>query len=209
MDLHDDPALDTTRAPTRQAPEAAQDAKLRADRHDHHLLQLQRLAGNAAVAQLVQDDAELVRRATEGGGATIEPALRQQMETAMGQDFSNVRVHTGGEATKSAQRLGANAYTVGNDIVFAPGRYDPASSSGQRTLAHELTHVVQQRSGPVDGMDMGTGVKVSDPGDRFERAADANADAVMAGRGADEAVGAAPPMIQREMDESAEDEMLG
>jgi hypothetical protein len=59
--------------------------------------------------------------------------------------------------------------------------YEPGSDSGRHMLAHELTHVVQQRSGPVDGTDAGGGVKVSDPSDRFEREAVANADHVMSG----------------------------
>jgi hypothetical protein len=68
---------------------------------------------------------------------------------------------------------------VGNDIVFQSGQYQPDTASGQRMLAHELTHVVQQRSGPVDGTPAGGGIKVSDPSDRFERAAEASAEAVM------------------------------
>ncbi len=126
------------------------------------------------------------------------------MESAFGESFADVRVHTGAEATASAQRLGATAYTVGRDVVFSDGHYDPSSASGQRTLAHELTHVVQQRSGPVDGTDTGQGVKVSDPGDRFERAAEATADRVSSGQAADVgATGAAA--VQREAE--AEDEL--
>ena len=70
-------------------------------------------------------------------------------------------------------------------------------------LAHELTHVVQQRSGPVDGEDTGTGVKVSDPHDRFEQAAEANADRIMSG-GSSEAAPASAAGVQREV---GEDEM--
>jgi hypothetical protein len=65
--------------------------------------------------------------------------------------------------------------------VFQRDRYDPASEQGRVTLAHELTHVVQQRSGPVDGTDAGGGIKVSDPSDRFEREAVANSERVMSG----------------------------
>ena len=122
------------------------------------------------------------------------------MESAFGQDFQDVRVHTGTDATASAQRLGAHAYTVGNDVVFSDGQYDPGSTSGQKVLAHELAHVVQQRSGPVDGTDTGTGVKVSDPGDRFERAAEDTADRVTSGQSpaASDSASAAGASVQRE-----------
>ncbi len=69
----------------------------------------------------------------------------------------------------------------------------PAPPAGQTLLAHELTHVVQQRSGPVDGTATGDGVKVSDPSDRFEREAAANADRVMS----------SPAPVQREGTASA------
>jgi hypothetical protein len=65
------------------------------------------------------------------------------METSFGQDFSSVRVHHGHEATM----LGAQSFTHGNDIHFAPGHYDPLSAHGQELIGHELTHVVQQRQG--------------------------------------------------------------
>ena len=64
--------------------------------------------------------------------------------------------------------MSAHAYTVGSNIVFQRGAYDPGSTGGQTLLAHELTHVVQQRSGPVDGTPAAGGVSVSDPSDRFE-----------------------------------------
>ncbi len=89
----------------------------------------------------------------------------------MGHDFSDVRVHTGDAADASARSVSAHAYTVGSNIVFQRGTYDPGSSQGQTLLAHELTHVVQQRSGPVDGTPAAGGVSVSDPSDRFEREA--------------------------------------
>ena len=76
--------------------------------------------------------------------------------------------------------MNAHAYTVGSNIVFQRDKYDPGSDAGRTMLAHELTHVVQQRSGPVDGTPTAGGIKVSDPSDRFEREAAANAERVMA-----------------------------
>ena len=78
-------------------------------------------------------------------GRPLEPTLRNNMEQRFGHDFSHVRVHTGGKAEQSAREVNANAYTVGNNVVFGAGQYAPQTQSGQRLLAHELTHVVQQR----------------------------------------------------------------
>ncbi len=77
-------------------------------------------------------------------GAPLTSPVRQHMEQRFGQDFSRVRVHVGGSAEQSARELNANAYTVGNSIVFGSGRFTPETRDGQRLLAHELTHVVQQ-----------------------------------------------------------------
>ena len=181
---------------------------------ERRILQLQRDAGNGRVAQLLRDDndGDAVERLVAGGGRPLDPATQENMETAFGQDFGDVRVHTGGEATASAQRLGAHAYTVGNDVVFSDN-YEPASADGQRVLAHELTHVVQQRSGPVEGTDTGTGVKVSDPDDRFERAAEETAERVTAGEvvSGGQTPGGDGSAVQREQapDEESEDLVQG
>jgi hypothetical protein len=120
------------------------------------------------------------------------------MEARLGQDFGDVRVHNDGAAHDSAVAVNAHAYTVGSNIVFQRDRYDPTSQDGQVTLAHELTHVVQQRSGPVDGTAAAGGIKVSDPGDRFEREASANAARVMS-----------EPAVQREGGAEDEEELQG
>lgn len=145
------------------------------------LLGLQRAAGNSGVATLVDEDRSPVHDVVNsGGGAPLDRDTRTDMETRFGgQDFGDVRVHTDGAAHESARSVNAQAYTVGSDIVFQRDSYDPSSDTGKHMLAHELTHVVQQRSGPVDGTDAGGGVKVSDPSDRFEREAVANADRLM------------------------------
>lgn len=67
----------------------------------------------------------------------------------LGYDFGAVRIHTGKEAAESARDAGAKAYTYGNHVVFNEGRYNPGSQDGRKLLAHELTHVVQQKPGPV------------------------------------------------------------
>ena len=88
-------------------------------------------------------------------------------------------MHTDARASKSAEAVGANAYTVGSDVVFRSGQFNPSSPTGQRTLAHELAHVVQQSQGPVDGTDAPGGIRLSSPSDRFEQAADDTADEVL------------------------------
>jgi hypothetical protein len=142
------------------------------------MLRLQRAVGNEAVQRLAEDEnpAAVVAK---GGGTAFGGPVRDDMESRFGTDFSDVRIHTGSDAHASAKAVNAHAYTVGSDIVFQRGAYDPESVAGRTMLAHELTHVVQQRSGPVDGDATGHGFKVSDPGDRFEREAAANADRIV------------------------------
>lgn len=109
-------------------------------------------------------------------GRPLDPGVRAEMETRFGgADFGNVRVHADAAAQRSATEIGARAYTSGRHIVIGE------NGSDKHTLAHELTHVIQQRSGPVSGTDSGQGLSVSDPCDRFEREAEANAHRVMAG----------------------------
>src|SRR4030095_10416272 len=80
-------------------------------------------------------------------GQALDAATRAFMQPRFGRDFSHVRVHADELAAESAAAVGARAYTVGPDIVFARAQYSPASASGRRLLAHELAHVVQQRPG--------------------------------------------------------------
>ena len=119
----------------------------------------------------------------------------------MGHDFSDVRVHDDSAASASASAVNAHAYTVGSNIVFQRDTYDPSSTEGRTTLAHELTHVVQQRSGPVDGTSAPGGIKVSDPGDRFEREASTNAEQVVSAPAPVQTVSASGPAVQREAEE--------
>lgn len=78
------------------------------------------------------------------GGAALPEGVRRRLERGYAHDFRGVRVHTDAAAGSSARMLGARAYTVGQDIVFAPGEYQPGTVAGQELLAHELAHVVQQ-----------------------------------------------------------------
>lgn len=78
------------------------------------------------------------------GGEPLPDATRHYFESRFAQDFRQVRIHTGGEATAAAQAIKARAFTFGRNIVFGAGQYAPTTAAGQWLLAHELTHVVQQ-----------------------------------------------------------------
>jgi hypothetical protein len=77
----------------------------------------------------------------------LDIGTRSFFEPRFGHEFSRVRIHTDERAARSAHVLRAEAYTVGNQIVFAAGRYMPASFAGRRLLAHELSHVIQPKRG--------------------------------------------------------------
>ncbi len=170
----------------RQAPDRAEGRPFAAARGPAldaaSIMHLQRTAGNQGVVQMLAGDEEqspVHDVVGSGGGTPLDESTRTSMESAFGASFEDVRVHTGGKASRSAESVGANAYTVGSDVVFKDGQYNPGSAEGQKTLAHELTHVVQQSRGPVDGSAAPGGIKVSDPSDRFERAADQTASQVV------------------------------
>lgn len=121
---------------------------------------LQRSIGNAVVARMARGGREEqgsdpvqrsgVHEVLRGAGRPLQGAVRAEMEGRLGADFSDVRLHTGAAAQRSAAEIGARAYTSGRDVVIGHGGGD------RHTLAHELTHVIQQRKGAVAGTDRGT-----------------------------------------------------
>lgn len=144
------------------------------------MLRLQRLAGNSAVSSVLGRGAAAGPSIVPGGsGQTLDEQTRTEMEPRVGTDLGGVRVHQGSDADAAARDVGATAYAVGSDVVLSD-RVTLGSADGRRTLAHELTHVRQQREGPVSGTDRGDGVLVSDPGDPFEQEATRVADDVSA-----------------------------
>jgi hypothetical protein len=86
-----------------------------------------------------------VESAIHGPGEALPDETRAHFESRMGHDFARVRVHRDAAAAKA---VGAHAFTVGNDIVFGAGKYQPATPEGRVLLGHELTHVVQQSAAP-------------------------------------------------------------
>ena len=125
--------------------------------------------------------AQPVRDVLRGPGQPLAGPVRQDMEARLGADFSDVRVHHDAAGHRAAQSVGARAFTAGSHIAFARSQYDPVSAAGRQTLAHELAHVIQQRSGPVAGTATGGGLRVSDPADGHERAARASAQRALHG----------------------------
>jgi hypothetical protein len=167
-----DSALADTR-PRRRRAEAADGGRTDV----RGLLSLQRMAGNASVNALLagEEPSPVHEVVGSGGGSPLDAATRGFMESRLGHDFSDVRVHTGATAHESARSIGAQAYTAGTEVVFQSGMYQPDTEAGRRVLAHELTHVVQQRSGPVAGTPAPGGITISDPSDPFEQAAEQTA----------------------------------
>jgi cell division septation protein DedD len=140
-------------------------------------------------------------------GQPLDPRTRSLMESRFQHDFSAVRVHTGVRAAESSQSLGANAWALGNHLVFANGRYDPRTPEGQHLLAHELTHVIQQQHAPA--ADPQTDLEVSEPGDAAEREAESVAGQVVAGKTASVEERAGESTIHRDLSDSAKDIGIG
>ena len=107
-------------------------------------------------------------------GRPLDAGTRASMESRFGRSFADVRVHTDSHAAASARAIDAAAYTSGTHVVFGAGRFEPQTLAGRRLLAHELAHVVQQRSGTA----LPSGIGPAN--DEHERAADRIADSVVA-----------------------------
>ena len=128
------------------------------------------------------DLSALLGGALASPGMPLDTTTRAFIEPRLGQDFSGVRVHADPSSALTARALNARAFTVGDHILFGAGHYEPATWIGMRIIAHELTHVVQQRSGVVTGKPGPAGISVDEPADRFERAAETVATRVMSYR---------------------------
>jgi hypothetical protein len=103
-----------------------------------------RLENNTSPAVAHEPAPDSVNHVLSSGGSPLDRSVKNDMEARFGQDFSRVRVHSGAAAEDSARDVHAEAYTVGNNIVFGAGKFAPATQPGRHLLAHELTHVVQQ-----------------------------------------------------------------
>lgn len=155
--------------------------------------ELQKQRGNAYVQQVIKRI-----QADKGSGQPIPRNIRSKMQQSLGYNFEGVRLHTDGAAHNAAEGLDAKAFTMGRDI-FLDQRHGQnlASTEGKRILAHELTHVVQQAEGNLSLP--GEKVKMGQPGDVYEREADATAENITGGV---DAVSSSP--LQRKVEEREE-----
>lgn len=110
-----------------------------------------KLHRNAAARNATKTAPAIVHDVVRLPGRPLDGDARARLESSFGRDFSGVRVHTDSKAAASASVVNARAYTAGSHVVFARGQYAPSSDAGRRLLAHELTHVVQQRQAVGSG----------------------------------------------------------
>ena len=116
----------------------------------------------------VHPDVQSAIARTRGGGGVLDGRTRTRFAADLGDPLEDVRVHTDAGADALARSVAARAFTTGSDVFFAAGEYRPGTGDGDRLLAHELTHVVQQRGAPTTGP-----LTVSEPGDAQETEAEA------------------------------------
>jgi hypothetical protein len=138
-------------------------------------------AGRARRSPLRREASEappLVHKVLGSPGHPLDRSTREFMEPRLGADLREVRVHTDAEAAASAQLLGAQAYTVGQDVAFAAGKFSPETTAGRALLAHELVHV---RQDPGSGASLTSGVVIGSSHDPAEGEAAAAADGVLRG----------------------------
>jgi Domain of unknown function (DUF4157)/Phospholipase A2 len=109
--------------------------------------EVQRAAAQPAAANTAPP---IVHDVLRSSGQLLSEDVRAAVEPAFGRDFSHVRVHTDSKAAKSARAVNALAYTVGNQVVFGQGQYQPQTDQGRHLIAHELTHTIQQESVATD-----------------------------------------------------------
>jgi len=139
----------------------------------------------------------LVHKVLRSSGHPLDSRTRAFMEARFGHDFSQVRIHTDAQAAESAQAVNALAYTVGQNIAFGSGRYAPGTRVGNRLLAHELAHVVQQ-AGTSTSVGVPQASVLTSHNHPLEREATAVADRVVAGSKALVSSGPATLNLQRE-----------
>lgn len=183
MISHDEPLHAVNHGDARRSPAESRPARVLPPAH-----QLARAIGNRAfnrtIARMRQGDGilqdgvvhpevEATIAAARGAGRGLDASTATRMSGALGASFDDVRIHNDGRAAALARSVAARAFTVGTDIFFGAGEYQPATAAGGKLLAHELAHVVQQRDAPKRGP-----LTVSEPGDAIEREADAAAEAI-------------------------------
>lgn len=116
------------------------DEEIQAKEEDNEL----QMSPAAASGSSDSPNIESTLNSSKGGGSPLSGKIKTEMESGIGADFSNVRIHNDSTAVQMNQQLGAQAFATGNNIYFNEGKYNPNSQEGKHLLAHELTHTVQQ-----------------------------------------------------------------
>lgn len=116
----------------------------------------------------VHPDVQATIARARGGGTALDQGIRDRFAADLGDSLTDVHIHADAGADSLARSVSARAFTTGSDVFFASGEYRPGTSAGDRLIAHELTHVVQQRGAPASGP-----MTVADPHDALESEAEA------------------------------------
>ena len=140
-------------------------------------------------------------------GNSLDSETRDSMESRFNNDFSNVKIHTGQKAADSAERMDARAFTVGEHIVFGRGNYNPDTAEGKKLLAHELTHVSQQKSNPTLQLAGNSEREMGDKEKVMEDEAVAMESEVDAGKETDEEVEIDEPGLEGVLPNPTEEEL--
>ena len=117
---------------------------------------------------VVHPEVQAAITSARGGGSPLSLGVPRHLEASLGEPLGDVRVHVDDHAAALARAVSARAFTVGSDIFFGSGEYNPTTRGGNELNAHEVAHVVQQRGAAVSGP-----LSVSQPGDASEREAEA------------------------------------
>ena len=174
---------------------------------EDRVLELQQNIGNRSVQRMIADSTSPVTgpsptHRSGSDGEKLEQDTQRFMESGFGAKFNDVRVHADEDAAESAASLRANAYTTGRDIYFASGKYAPKSSDGQRLIAHELAHTIQQGEAKTPGgaAQNHRKVAVARETDPLEREADRASEEILQNRRASVTEGAlgGHPKIQQQ-----------
>jgi hypothetical protein len=137
---------------------------------NHAFTSLARQGAGILSGGRVHPDVESAIARGRGTGEVLDPRTQSRFGPSLGDDFGDVRVHSDPGADALARSVNARAFATGSDVYFARGQYQPGTHEGDRLLAHELAHVVQQRGAATGGP-----LTVSQPGDALETQADATA----------------------------------
>jgi len=160
--------------PAPQAPQLTAAQQLASSVGNQRFGQLARQGAGILPDGRAHPQVESAIASSRGSGQKLDDGSREKIGAPLGESLDDVRIHTDDQADALASSVSARAFTTGSDVYFKHGEYSPGSSGGQQLLAHELTHVVQQRGASTSGP-----LQVSQPSDALETEAEAAADELL------------------------------